>query len=63
MSTSVATEITTGRRTKNKICKTRVWSRHRSLFWKIMEKPEKIKQGLRKNQILGPEVGYVWERY
>jgi len=35
----VATEITTERWTKNKICKNRVWSRHHSLFWKTTEKP------------------------
>jgi len=42
-SSYVATEITTGQRTKNKICKNRVWSRHHSLFWKTKEKSKKIK--------------------
>jgi len=47
---SVQTEIATGQRTKNKICKNRVWSRHHTLFWKTKEKPKKIKQGMRKTR-------------
>jgi len=38
---SVTTQIATGRRTINKICKNRVWSRHHSLFWKTTEKTER----------------------
>jgi len=38
----VVTEIATGQRTKNKICKkqNKVWSRHQSLLWKTTEKPK-----------------------
>jgi len=40
-SPSIATEIVTGGRTKNKnLKKNRVWSRHHSLFWKTKEKPK-----------------------
>jgi len=62
-SPSVATEIAKEWQTKNKICKSRIWSRHHSLFWKTKEKPKKAKTRSAKNQILGSRVGYAWRRY
>jgi len=59
----VVTKIATGQRTKNKICKNRVWSRHHSLFWKTKEKIKKDKIRSPKNHILGPGVDYASGRF
>ena len=60
----VATEIATGRRTKKlKFVNNRVWSLYHSLLWKLWKNQKKDKIKSAKNHILGPGVGYAWERY